>query len=105
MKTQMHMITFSINYFLKIITSDMCDNKTSLEVADRNLCENFLDVQTFLNYVSLDNYDNFCLGYGFTARDFTDGTLGLGKYSNRLKYFISKLKFPSNILLSVGGEA
>lgn len=36
-----------------------------------------MDVSTFLNYVSLDNFTDYCLAYTFTARDFTDGTLGL----------------------------
>jgi disintegrin and metalloproteinase domain-containing protein 10 len=36
-----------------------------------------LDVSTFLNYVSMDNFTDYCLSYTFTARDFTDGTLGL----------------------------
>jgi disintegrin and metalloproteinase domain-containing protein 10 len=36
-----------------------------------------LDVSTFLNYVSLDNFTDYCLSYTFTARDFADGTLGL----------------------------
>ena len=36
-----------------------------------------LDVVTFLTDASLDNYNNYCLGYTFSARDFNDGTLGL----------------------------
>ena len=45
--------------------------------ADSLLCEPYLDVQTYLNYVSVEDYGQYCLGYAFTARDFADGTLGL----------------------------
>jgi disintegrin and metalloproteinase domain-containing protein 10 len=48
-----------------------------LDDAEQKLCEPYLDVQTFLNYVALDDFTQFCLGYALTARDFADGTLGL----------------------------
>ncbi len=64
-------------YRTKIITEDQCRNKTVLSAEELKLCEPYLDVSTFLNYVSLDNFTDYCLAYTFTARDFTDGTLGL----------------------------
>lgn len=64
-------------YRTKIITEEQCKNKTVLSNEELKLCEPYLDVSTFLNYVSLDNYTDYCLAYTFTARDFTDGTLGL----------------------------
>ena len=36
-----------------------------------------IGVETFLEQHSLTNYDDFCLSYRFTARDFADGVLGL----------------------------
>lgn len=36
-----------------------------------------LGVETFLERHSQTNYDEFCLSYRFTARDFVDGVLGL----------------------------
>ena len=36
-----------------------------------------IGVETFLERHSLTNYDDFCLSYRFTARDFADGVLGL----------------------------
>ena len=44
---------------------------------EQKLCEPYLDVSTFLDYVSMDNYSDYCLAYTFSARDFADGTLGL----------------------------
>ena len=41
------------------------------------MCEKYVDVSAFLNFVSLDNFSDYCLSYTFTARDFADGTLGL----------------------------
>ena len=64
-------------FFTKIITEEQCRNKTLLSEEEAKLCEPYLDVSTFLNYVSLDNFTDYCLSYTFTARDFTDGTLGL----------------------------
>jgi disintegrin and metalloproteinase domain-containing protein 10 len=64
-------------YRTKIITEEQCRNKTVLTAEELKLCEPYLDVSTFLNYVSLDNFTDYCLAYTFTARDFTDGTLGL----------------------------
>jgi disintegrin and metalloproteinase domain-containing protein 10 len=63
----------------KIVTDDMCtkENIVRLSEPDQKLCEQYLDVQTFLGYVALDDFTNYCLGYTFTARDFADGTLGL----------------------------
>ncbi|XP_033724952.1 disintegrin and metalloproteinase domain-containing protein 10-like isoform X1 [Pecten maximus] len=48
-------------------------------------CNPNIDVSNFLNLNSLENHDEFCLAYVFTARDFTHGTLGLawvGSYKN-----------------------
>lgn len=64
-------------YRTRIITEEQCRNKTVLTLEELKLCEPYLDVSTFLNYVSLDNFTDYCLAYTFTARDFTDGTLGL----------------------------
>ena len=69
-------------YRTKIITDEQCraykSGATALLTAEeQKLCEPYLDVSTFLNYVSLDNFTDYCLSYTFTARDFTDGTLGL----------------------------
>jgi len=36
-----------------------------------------LGVESFLELHSRENYDEFCLAYRFTARDFADGVLGL----------------------------
>jgi hypothetical protein len=57
----------------------MCskDHILKLDETEQKLCEPYLDVQTFLNYVALDDFTQFCLGYALTARDFADGTLGL----------------------------
>lgn len=59
---------------LRIYQLSFCSSLTSPE---NKICENFLDAITFLNYVSLDNFDDYCLSYTFTSRDFADGTLGL----------------------------
>lgn len=64
-------------YRTKIITEEQCRTKANLTKEELKLCVPFLDVSAFLNYVSLDNFDDYCLSYTFTARDFTDGTLGL----------------------------
>lgn len=64
-------------YRTKIITEEQCRSKANLTDEEMKLCVPFLDVSAFLNYVSLDNFDDYCLSYTFTARDFTDGTLGL----------------------------
>jgi hypothetical protein len=54
----------------------MCLTKT-LSTAEQKICEKYLDVRTFLEYVSLEDYSKFCLSFTFTGRDFADGTLGL----------------------------
>ena len=64
-------------YRTKIITDKQCVEKMNLTAEELKLCEPYLDVSSFLNYVSLDNFNDYCLSYTFTARDFTDGTLGL----------------------------
>jgi hypothetical protein len=64
-------------YRTKIITEEHCKSKKNLTDEEFKLCEPYLDVSTFLNYVSLDNFNDYCLSYTFTARDFVDGTLGL----------------------------
>lgn len=55
----------------------MCNNKSSLSTAEQKMCLSYLDVTTFLNYVSLDDYSSFCTSFTFTGRDFGTGTLGL----------------------------
>ena len=37
----------------------------------------YIGVEKFLYLYSLDNFDDFCLSYIFTHRDFDDGILGL----------------------------
>lgn len=70
-------LTFKI-YAIKIYRFEDCnDPKSNLTAQERKLCENYLDPTKFLNYVSSDNYDQYCLSYTFTSRDFSDGTLGL----------------------------
>jgi len=71
-------VRFSIHR-TRLMTDDLCNREkvAFLSEAEQKLCEPYLDVQTFLSYVSLDNYTDFCLAYTFTARDFADGTLGL----------------------------
>lgn len=64
-------------YRTKIITQEQCHQNGTLTEEELKLCVPFLDVSAFLNYVSLDDFDDYCLSYTFTARDFTDGTLGL----------------------------
>jgi len=61
---------------LKIFTDASCTS-TSLTSIEKKICEPYLDAVTFLNYVSLDDYSNYCLSYTFTGRDFATGTLGL----------------------------
>lgn len=61
----------------KIYTQNDCASSTKLSAAEKNICTNYLDVTTYLNYVSLDDYSNYCLGFAFSARDFADGSLGL----------------------------
>ena len=68
--------------FFKIITTEQCNgiNETlskQMSEEEQRLCEPYLDVSTFLDYVSMDNYSEYCLAYTFSARDFADGTLGL----------------------------
>lgn len=63
-------------YRLKIYTTALCES-SSLTSPENKICENLLDAVTFLNYISLDDYSNYCLSYTFTDRDFADGTLGL----------------------------
>jgi len=53
--------------------SENCHNK----LLASSFCNPNIDVSNFLNLNSLSNHDEFCLAYVFTARDFTDGTLGL----------------------------
>lgn len=60
----------------KIYKNSDCTS-SSLTNNEKKLCENYLDAITFLNYVSLDNFDEYCLSFTFTSRDFSDGTLGL----------------------------
>ncbi len=58
----------------KIYESTKCNNYST---AEQLLCQNYLDPTTFLNYISQDDFSNYCEGMVFTARDFGDGTLGL----------------------------
>ena len=74
----------------------MCANRSALSVAEQKMCLNYLDVTTFLSYVSLDNYDGFCLSFTFTGRDFGDGTLGLAwiaQTSGKLFFNLYLFKF------------
>ena len=41
------------------------------------LCEERLDVNSFLSKASEHDFDQFCLAYTLTWRDFSGGTLGL----------------------------
>lgn len=68
-------VTFKI-YRFKVYTDQLCLGST-LSENEKKICENYLDAATYLNYASLDDYSNYCLSYIFTARDFSDGTLGL----------------------------
>ncbi len=61
---------------LKIFTDATCAG-SSLTTVEKQICQPYLDAVTFLNYASLDDYSDYCLGYTFTARDFSTGTLGL----------------------------
>ena len=63
----------------RITPASACEpgHLAALGEQDRLLCEQYLDVSTFLNHVSLDDHSDYCLSYTFTARDFADGTLGL----------------------------
>ena len=67
-----------MNCCFKVYTLDNCNASPSpYATAESKICTNYLDVTTFLSYVSFDDYDNFCLGFTFTSRDFNDGSLGL----------------------------
>ena len=68
-------VTFKI-YRIKVYTDELCTGST-LNANEKKICESYLDAVTYLNYASLDDYSNYCLSYIFTARDFSDGTLGL----------------------------
>ena len=35
---------------------------------EQKLCEPYLDVSTFLDYVSMDNYSEYCLAYTFSGK-------------------------------------
>jgi disintegrin and metalloproteinase domain-containing protein 10 len=67
----------------KIFTDDICNSTVEAGPAkhhseqEAKLCEPYLDVSTFLNYMSLEDYSDYCLAYTFSGRDFADGTLGL----------------------------
>ena len=62
----------------KIISFSECNaTDSNLTRADLDLCLPNLDVYTLLNKVAFDDYNDYCLGFAFTARDFNDGTLGL----------------------------
>lgn len=62
----------------KLITFDECNSQNStLSEEDRVLCQPDMDVLTYLKQVSKDDFSDYCLGFTFTARDFSDGTLGL----------------------------
>lgn len=65
-------------YKTKVITFDNCNAPSStLSDAEKQLCLSNLDVVTFLSNVALQNHDSYCLAYAFTARDFSNGALGL----------------------------
>ena len=55
-------------------------NKYCLEAGSTSrhlLCEERLDVNSFLSKASEHDFDQFCLAYTLTWRDFSGGTLGL----------------------------
>ena len=88
-------------YRTKIITEDQCRNKTVLSAEELKLCEPYLDVSTFLNYVSLDNFTDYCLSYTFTARDFTGLLFYLVILANNFNYlFYPKRRYAR---FSLGG--
>lgn len=70
------MVAFLFLFVFKIFKLSDCSGST-LSEAEKNLCINYLDSTTLLNYISLDDFDNYCLSFTFTSRDFSDGTLGL----------------------------
>ncbi|XP_021377836.1 disintegrin and metalloproteinase domain-containing protein 10-like isoform X2 [Mizuhopecten yessoensis] len=74
--------------------SEKCDSI----LGATSYCNPNIDVSNFLNLNSLENHDEFCLAYVFTARDFTQGTLGLawvGSYKNAAGGICEKYKqFP-----------
>lgn len=74
--------------------SEKCDSI----LGATSYCNPNIDVSNFLNLNSLENHNEFCLAYVFTARDFTHGTLGLawvGSYKNAAGGICEKYKkFP-----------
>ncbi|CAF1419948.1 unnamed protein product [Rotaria magnacalcarata] len=61
---------------IRILTSDDCMQK-NITPSETNICRSFLDSNVLLTWHSVENFDEYCLSYLFTARDFGDGTLGL----------------------------
>ncbi|CAF3951732.1 unnamed protein product [Rotaria sordida] len=61
---------------IRILTFDDCKQK-NLSLSETNICRSYLDSNVLLTWHSAENFDEYCLAYIFTARDFGDGTLGL----------------------------
>ncbi|CAF1116655.1 unnamed protein product [Rotaria sp. Silwood1] len=61
---------------IRILTSDDCRQK-NLSLSEINICRPYIDSNILLTWHSAENFDEYCLAYIFTARDFGDGTLGL----------------------------
>ncbi|CAF5133166.1 unnamed protein product, partial [Rotaria sp. Silwood1] len=61
---------------IRILTSDDCRQK-NLSLSETNICRPYIDSNILLTWHSAENFDEYCLAYIFTARDFGDGTLGL----------------------------
>ncbi len=60
----------NINFAIRNITIHTNNN-------DETLSDKFLGVEALLNLIANNNYDDFCLSYLFTYRDFDQGILGL----------------------------
>ena len=61
----------------KIMTKDDC-----LDPTPSPYCTQSLDADDFLNLISAENYDMFCLAYAFTYRDFLHGVIGLARIAS-----------------------
>ena len=56
---------------IRIMTDDDCQGPSPSPY-----CTQYMDADNFLNLVSTEKYDLFCLAYAFTYRDFASGVLG-----------------------------
>ena len=71
-----HLLPLISRCLLQILTSEDCQLK-NLSISERNICRPYLDSNVFLTWHSAENFEEYCLAYVFSARDFGDGTLGL----------------------------